>query len=136
MVRSPSVVAVGFRELDDEIHRDRVPTLRWGLGRVQLTDWELPERFGSAAQITGCNVPADVTGHLGPPVVPGGELQHLEATGMTGEPGVVVLLQNPTAEVFVPRNNNLTAEVEQPSVNMPLGGPGRACTPNLKDLPS
>ena len=47
----------------------------------------------------------------------------------------MVLLQNPTAEVLVPRDNNLAAEVKQAGVDTPLGGPGGAGTPNLEDLP-
>ena len=53
---------------------------------------------------------------------------------MTGDPGVVVLLQNPTAEVFVPRDDNLTAEVEQTGVDMPFGRAGGAGAPDLEDL--
>jgi hypothetical protein len=86
------VVPVSLRKFNNEIHRDRAPTLLRNLGRVQFTDREFPERLSPAAQVASRNVPADVTGQLGPPVVPGDKLQRLEAAGMSGDLGVVVLL--------------------------------------------
>jgi hypothetical protein len=54
---------------------------------------------------------------------------------MTGQPGVVVLLQNPTTEVFVPGDNDLAAEIEQTGVYMPLSGPGGPGASDFEKLP-
>ena len=82
---------------------------------------ELLECLGLAAQIAGSDMPADVSGHLGPPVVPGDKLQCLEEASMTGDSCVVVLFHDSAAEVLVPRDNNLAMEVEQTGVDTPLG---------------
>jgi hypothetical protein len=65
------VIAVGFQELDYKVYQDRAPMLLRNLGQVKLANREFPESLGAAAQVAGCHVPADVSGHLGPPVVPG-----------------------------------------------------------------
>jgi hypothetical protein len=54
---------------------------------------------------------------------------------MPGNPGVVMLLQDPTAKVFVPRDNNL-AEIKQPAFDMPFGRPGRPGSLGFKEVPS
>ena len=53
---------------------------------------------------------------------------------MTGNSCVVVLLQDPAAEVLVPRDNNLATEVEQTGVDMPCGRPGWPGSSDLQDL--
>lgn len=52
---------------------------------------------------------------------------------MNGHPGVVVLRQNPLAEVLVPGNNNFTLEIKQAGFNVPFGGMGGASTPDLEE---
>src|ERR1700761_2255073 len=65
------VIAMGLGELNDKVHRHGVPALWGDLSGVQLTDWELPERLGAAAQVAGRNISAYMSGQLRPPVVPG-----------------------------------------------------------------
>jgi hypothetical protein len=55
---------------------------------------------------------------------------------MPGNPGVMMLLQDPTAKVFVPRDDNLAAEIEQPAFDVPFGQPGGLGSPGLKEVPS
>jgi hypothetical protein len=47
--------------------------------------------FSPVAQIVVLNVDADVTGHLGPPVVAGYKLEGLEAACMSDDACIVVL---------------------------------------------
>jgi hypothetical protein len=55
---------------------------------------------------------------------------------MPGNPGVVMLLQDPTAKVFVPRDDNLAAEIEQPTFDVPFGRPGGPGSSGFKEVPS
>src|ERR1700761_4364068 len=121
------IVSVGLRELHNKIHGDGLPALGGNLRGVEFTDQELPERLPPAAEVTCGDVPADMAGHLRPPVIPRHQLQRLEPTGMTGDPGVVVLLEDAPAEILVPGNNDFTSEVQEPTLGVPLGasrGPG------------
>jgi hypothetical protein len=54
---------------------------------------------------------------------------------MTGDPGVVVLLQDPMAKALVLRDNNLAAEIELPAFDVPLSRPGGPSAPGLKEVP-
>ena len=55
---------------------------------------------------------------------------------MAGDLGVVVLLQNPTAQVSVPRDHDLPPEVQEAISCIPLSVLSRLNTPNLEELPS
>jgi hypothetical protein len=68
---------------------------------MKLTVGELLERLCLVACVTGSDILANVVGQLGPPVVPGDELQCLEAASMSGNPCVVVLLHNLVTEVRI-----------------------------------
>jgi hypothetical protein len=61
-------------KLDNEVHRDGIPALVWNLGQMKLTVGKSPERLRPVAHIAGSDVLADVSGQLGPPVVPGDQL--------------------------------------------------------------
>jgi hypothetical protein len=58
------------------------------------------------------HIDADVTGHLGPPVIAGYELEGLEAACMSGDARIVVLLDDTTPQVSVFGDIDLTAEHE------------------------
>jgi hypothetical protein len=64
------------------------------------------------AQITGVDIDADVTGHLGPPVVTGYKLEGLEAACMSGDACIMVLFDDMTPQVSVFGDIDLTAEHE------------------------
>lgn len=102
-----------FRKLHDELHRDGVSALIWNLGRMELTMGKLLEHLCPVACITGSDVLADMSGQLGPPVVPGDKLQPLKVASMPGNPHVVVLLHDPAMEVLIPWYNNLAAKQEE-----------------------
>jgi hypothetical protein len=68
--------------------------------------------FSPVAQITVFNVHADVTGHLGPPIIAGYELEGLEAACVSSDACIVVLLDDTTPKVSVVGDIDLTAEHE------------------------
>jgi hypothetical protein len=65
---------MGFRQFNYEVDADDVPWCLRCLQRVQLTDRLSPLHFCLVAQITGLDIDANVTGHLGPPIIAGYEL--------------------------------------------------------------
>jgi hypothetical protein len=66
--------------------------------------------FHPVTQIAGLDIDADVTGHLGPPVVVGYELKGLEAACMSRDARIVVLFDDTTPQVSVIGDIDLTAE--------------------------
>jgi hypothetical protein len=58
------------------------------------------------------HIDADVTGHLGPPVVAGYELKGLEAACMSGNACIVVLLNDVMPQFSVFGDIDLTMELE------------------------
>jgi hypothetical protein len=57
--------------------------------------------FSLVAQVIVLHVDADVTGHLGPPVVVGDELKGLGVACMSGDVRIMVLLDNTTPQFSV-----------------------------------
>jgi hypothetical protein len=123
------VEPVGLRKLDNEVHQDSVPALVRNLGRMKLTVGKSPEHLCPVARITGSDVLADVAGQLGPPVVPGDQLQRLEAASMSGDPRVMVLFYNPATDVLIPWHNDLAAKQEESVRDLPFSPP--ALVPTL-----
>jgi hypothetical protein len=80
---------------------------------MKLTMGKSLEHLGLVACIAGSDILVDVSGQLGPPVVLGDELQHLEVAGMSSNPHIVVLLHDLATEVFIPRHNNLAVRQEE-----------------------
>jgi hypothetical protein len=72
--------------------------------------WTL--HFHLVAQVTGLDVDTDITGHLGPPVVVGYELDGLEAACMSSDVRIVVLLDDTIPQVSVTGDIDLTVEHE------------------------
>jgi hypothetical protein len=68
--------------------------------------------FRPVTQITGLDIDANVTGHLGPPVVAGYELEGLEAACMSRDARIMVLFDDTTPQVSVIGDIDLTAENE------------------------
>jgi hypothetical protein len=87
---------MGFWQFDYEVDADRVPWSLWCLRRVELAYRSSTLYFSPVAQVTVLHVDADVAGHLGPPVVAGGELEGLEAACMSGDARIVVLFNDTT----------------------------------------
>jgi hypothetical protein len=79
---------------------------------VELTDWSLTLYFFPITQTTGLDIDADVTGHLGPPVVAGYELEGLEVACMSRDARIVMLLDDTTPQVSVIGDIDLTVEHE------------------------
>jgi hypothetical protein len=68
--------------------------------------------FPPVTQITGLDIDADVTGHLGPPVVAGYELEGLEVAYISRDARIVVLFDDTTPQVSVIGDIDLTVEHE------------------------
>jgi hypothetical protein len=68
--------------------------------------------FSLVAQIIGLDIDANVSGHLGPPIIAGYKLKGLKATCISSDACIVVLFDNTTPEVSVIRDIDLTAEHE------------------------
>jgi hypothetical protein len=79
---------------------------------MELTKGSLMLYFSPVAQITMLIVGANVTGHLGPPIIAGYELEGLKAACMSSDACIVVLFDDTTLKVFVIRDVDLTAEHE------------------------
>jgi hypothetical protein len=96
------IIAMEFRQFDNEVHTDHILWCLRSLQRVELTNRSLMLTFSPVAQITGLDVDANVAGHLGPPVVAGYELQGLEVACTSSDVCIVVLLDNtmPQFSVF------------------------------------
>jgi hypothetical protein len=60
--------------------------------------------FSPVAQITGLDIDADVSGHLGPPIIAGYELEGLKAACMSSNACIVVLFDDTTLKVSVIRD--------------------------------
>src|SRR6202012_4559783 len=86
------------------------------------------------AEVAGGDIPAYMARHLRPPVIPGHQLQRFEPAGVTGDPGVVVLLENAPAEIFVSGDDDLTPEVQEPSFGVPFGAPRGSGAPDLEQF--
>jgi hypothetical protein len=80
---------------------------------MKLTVGKLLECLCLVAYVTGSDVLADMSGQLGPPVVPGDELQCLEVASVSGSPRVMVLLRDPAIEVLIPWHDNLATKQEE-----------------------
>jgi hypothetical protein len=106
------VVPMGFGQLDYEVHADCVPWCLRCLSRVELTDRSSTLHFSLIAQVTVLNIDTDVSGHLGPPVIAGYELEGLEAACMSGDARIVVLFDDTAPQVSVFGDIDLTAEHE------------------------
>jgi hypothetical protein len=68
--------------------------------------------FSPVAQITGLDIDTNVSGHLGPPIIAGYELEGLKVACMSSDACIVVLFDDTTPKVSVIRDIDLTAEHE------------------------
>jgi hypothetical protein len=68
--------------------------------------------FSPVPQVTVLNIDANVTGHLGPPVVVGYELEGLEVACMSSDVRIVVLLDDTMPQFSVFGDIDLTSEHE------------------------
>jgi hypothetical protein len=66
--------------------------------------------FSLVTQVTVLHINANVTGHLGPPVVTGYELEGLEVACMSGDVCIMVLFDDMAPQVSVIGDIDLTVE--------------------------
>jgi hypothetical protein len=103
---------MGFRQLDNELDADHLPWCIRSLRGMEFAEGSLMLYFSPVAQITGLDIDADVSGHLGPPIIAGYELEGLKAACMSSDVCIVVLFNDTTPKVSVIRDIDLTAEHE------------------------
>ena len=60
----------GLWEFDHKINAEHVPLFVWNRKQLKLTNRRVPPRFCLEAEITSTHILADVSRHLGPPVIP------------------------------------------------------------------
>jgi hypothetical protein len=68
------IISMGFRQFDYEVNADHVLWCLRFLRRVELTEGSLMLQFHPLAQITGLDIDANITGHLGLPIIAGYKL--------------------------------------------------------------
>jgi hypothetical protein len=103
---------MGFRQLDNEVDADHLPWCVRSLRGVEFAKGSSMLHFSPVAQITGLDIDADVSGHLGPPIIAGYELEGFKAACMSSDACIVVLFDDMTLKVSVIRDIDLTAEHE------------------------
>jgi hypothetical protein len=79
---------------------------------MEFTEGSSMLYFSLVAQITGLDIDADVSGHLGPPIVAGYELEGLKVACMSSDACIMVSFDNTTLKVSVIRDIDLTVEHE------------------------
>lgn len=100
-----SIVAIGLREFDNEIYTHNIPT---GLGnreRVEFSNWLM-------AEVACLAVLANVTRHLGPPIVVRDQLERLPVSGVASNLGVMVLQDDAIVQIRVVGDIDLVPEIE------------------------
>jgi hypothetical protein len=79
---------------------------------MEFAEGSLILYFSPVARITGLDIDADVSGHLGPPIIAGYELEGLKVACMSSDTCIVVLFDDTTPKVSVIRDIDLTTEHE------------------------
>src|SRR5271168_744942 len=80
---------------------------------MKFTGRWLSDHLGTQAHVTGRNIFADVSGHLGPPIVARDQLQRFPPSTMSSNFGVMAEGNNPTSKVCEVRDIDLTVEVQK-----------------------
>src|SRR3979490_1986434 len=83
-------------------------------------------QFSSAAKIAGLDVLTYVTRHLRPPVVARDQFKCFETTWVASNVSVIMLLNNPSAQLAVLWNIHLSSKHHQPLRLRPLSTPHRS----------
>src|ERR1700675_396483 len=115
------VVPMCFRKLDNEVYADRVPSCCRSCRRMEFSERFVALDLGPAAEIARLRVESNVPRHLGPPVAPGDEFEGLPPSGVTGNAGIVMLLDDPPSEVTIIRYVDLTSEEKKSVRPFPPG---------------
>jgi hypothetical protein len=106
------IIAMGLRQFNYEVNTNRVPWFRQCLRGVELTEGSSVLHLHPVTQVTGCDVDADVPGHLRPPIIVCYKLQGLEAACMSGDAHIMVLFNDTALKVSVIGDIDLTVKHE------------------------
>ena len=65
------IMSGGLQEFDHKINTERVPLFIQNREQLELANRRVLPRFCLEAEVAGTHILADVSRHLGPPVIPG-----------------------------------------------------------------
>jgi hypothetical protein len=94
----------------------------WDWKWFEFTHWWSLLRLCLEAEVAGFAILANVAGHLWPPVAVGYQFQCFPPTCMSGNVGIVLLLNDPAAEVCILRNIDAILEEQEVLQFPPFGG--------------
>src|SRR6266446_1677492 len=83
------IIPSGLGEFDNEVYAHGLPAVVWRREGLEFSDRQSALGFGAEAEVAGPDVAADVSRHIGPPIVVRDQFQGLELTGVAGHLGVV-----------------------------------------------
>jgi hypothetical protein len=115
-------MSLWFWKFHNEAYTCPIPTSLWDWKRFEFTHRQSLLCLCPEAEVAGFAILADVAGHLQPPVVAGYQFQCFPLTCMFGNMGIVVLLNNPAAEVCILRNIDAILEEQEVLWFLPFGG--------------
>lgn len=78
---------------------------------MELTHWEMSLGLCPDTEVTGRDIFPNVSGHLGPPVIPGYQFQGFPSTSMSGDPSVMTEGRDTPAKIKVVGNIGLSMEI-------------------------
>jgi hypothetical protein len=117
-----AVLPIGLRKFRDEVHAHDLPRFVRNRKRVKFSGGRLAYGLRPEAHVACGNIPANVPGHIGPPVVTRHELQSLPTSSVSGDLGVMAKRDYPTAQICRIRNVDFSTEIKQTVGEGPLGG--------------
>jgi hypothetical protein len=103
---------MGFRQLNNEVDADHLPWCFRSLRGMEFAEGSSILYFSPVAQITGLDIDVNVSGHLGPPIIAGYELEGLKVACRSSDACIVVLFDDTTPKVSVIGDIDLTMEHE------------------------
>ena len=104
---------MGIREFADKIDAHDVPRHVWNGHQVQFAVRFVSRRLRATAQIASLCVQTTLPAQTGPPVASQNQFEGFEPPRMYCDPGVVMLLINPSPKVFVFGDVDLAAKEEE-----------------------
>ena len=92
---------IGWRETDNEVHRNRTPRAVGNGERLQVTEWFMKNWLASIASVTRGNVIKDELAHVRPVIVARDEFKCLGTAIMSSRRRVVVVSEDAKLKVII-----------------------------------
>src|SRR6266699_2286333 len=107
------IIASRLREFDNEVYAHRLPAVVRRQEGLEFSDRQSALGFGAEAEVAGPDVAADVSRHIGPPIVARDQFQGLEPTGVAGHLGVVAEGDDVASKVRAVWDVDVAAKVQE-----------------------